>query len=180
MNEPNVKASGKKGSRNQHKFAENTTIQKNNGDIERSVAAQERDDPTASFVTIFKSHHRQCASLAERFAADDSDAQSYGAISYLCRATQELLEQAKAARTLTEIYLTLDDKHREAVREIMIERFKELSNSARASWLRFCDSIQFVRTERPEVETARQEFEPHARMFAETLLKFIALAAGKS
>ena len=77
---------------------------------------------------------------------------------------------------MTEIYLALDDKHRDAVRPIIIARFKDISKSAHASWLRFCDSIQFARTVKHEIEAAQNDFEPHAREFQETLCRFIVLS----
>jgi hypothetical protein len=86
-----------------------------------------------------------------------------------------MLEQAKEARAMTEIYLALDDKHRDAIRPIIVARFKEISKSARASWRRFCDSIQFARPAKHEIESAQDELEPHACEFQETLRAFIAL-----
>jgi hypothetical protein len=86
-----------------------------------------------------------------------------------------MLEQAKEACAMTEIYLALDDTHRDAVRPIIIARFKEISKSAHASWRRFCDSIQFARPAKHEIEYAQDEFEPHACEFQETLRAFISL-----
>jgi len=177
MKKPHLNLPGQERLRNHRKSTGNTGIEKSNPALERSATVQKGEDPARSFVTVFTKHYRRCASLAKRFAVSNPDAQDYGAISQLCRASGELLEQAKAARTLTEIYLALDEKHREAVRQIMIARFKEIANSAHASWLRFCDSIRFVRTEQHEIEAARREFEPHAEEFHEALLKFIALAS---
>jgi hypothetical protein len=137
---------------------------------------QQREDAAALFVTKFTNHYRRCVSLAKQFAVDNPDPKDSAAISQLCRASQEMLEQAKEARAMTEIYLALDDKHRDAVRPIIIARFKDISKSAHASWLRFCDSIQFARTARHEIKSAQVEFEPHAREFRETLRRFIALS----
>jgi hypothetical protein len=136
---------------------------------------QERDAPAALFVTKFARHYRRCASLARQFAVDNPHLQDTAAISQLCRATQEMLEQAKAAQALTEIYLALDDNHREAVLPIIIARFKDISTSAHASWRRFCDSVQFIRPAHEEIQSAQKKFEPQAFQFQETLKKFIAL-----
>jgi hypothetical protein len=86
-----------------------------------------------------------------------------------------MLEQAKEGRAITEIYLALDDKHRDAVRPIIIARFKDILNSADASWRRFCDSTRFAPAARREIEAAQRDFEPHAGEFHETLRMFIAL-----
>jgi hypothetical protein len=142
---------------------------------DRAVTLQKPKDPAALFVTKFTSHYRECVSLAKRFAVDNPDPRDSAAISHLCRGSQELLQQAKEARAMTEIYLALDEKHRDAVRPIIILRFKDLLKSAHASWLRFCDSIQFVHTNKHDIESARLAFEPHAREFRDTLERFIAL-----
>jgi hypothetical protein len=114
-------------------------------------------------------------SLAKRFAVDNPDIKDSVALSQLCRASQEMLEQAKGARAMTEIYLALDEKHRDAVRPIIIGRFKDISKSAHASWLRFCDSTRFAPAVKDEIESAQRDFEHHAREFHETLRAFIAL-----
>jgi len=139
-------------------------------------ATVEEHDSAALFVTRFTIHYRRCVSLAKRFAVDNPELKDSAAISQLCRASHEMLEQAKEARAMTEIYLALDDKHRDAVRSIIIARFKDISKSAHASWLRFCDSIQFARTAEHEIEAAQNNFEPHAREFQERLRRFIALS----
>src|ERR1051325_2231732 len=87
--------------------------------------AREGDEVAAGFVTRFTNHHRKCVSLAKKFTADDPELKDSAAISQLCRASQEMLEQAKEARALTEIYLALDEQHRDAVRSIIITRFKD-------------------------------------------------------
>ena len=102
---------------------------------------QRTEDTAASFVSTFISHHRRCTSLAKRFAVDDPGFANSAALEQLCRASREMLDQAKAARALTEIYVSLDEKHRDAVRPIIIGRFKDILKSAEASWQRFCDSI---------------------------------------
>ena len=51
---------------------------------------------------------------------------------------------------MTQIYLALDDKHRDAVRPIMVARFKDVSKSAKIAWNRFCDSVQFLPSDRFE------------------------------
>jgi hypothetical protein len=136
---------------------------------------QRTEDAAASFVSTFINHRRRCTSLAKRFAVDDPDFVDSAALEQLCRATQEMLDQAKAARALTEIYVSLDEKHRDAVRPIIIGRFKDILKSAEASWQRFCDSIRFIRPARSEIESARRDFEPHADDFQDTLRRFIEL-----
>jgi hypothetical protein len=136
---------------------------------------QKREDSAAQFVTKFVNHYRRCVSLAKRFAVDNPDIKDSVALSQLCRASQEMLEQAKGARAMTEIYLALDEKHRDAVRPIIIGRFKDLSKSADASWRRFCDSARLAPSVKDEIESAQRDFEPHAREFHETLQAFIAL-----
>ena len=138
---------------------------------------QQTEDAAASFVSIFVNHHRRCISLAKRFAIDDENVKDSAALEKLCRASQEMLDQAKAARALTEIYVSLDEKHRDAVRPIIIDRFKDILKSAEASWRRFCDSIRFIRPARSEIESARRDFEPQAYEFQDTLRRFIELGA---
>ena len=87
-----------------------------------------------------------------------------------------MADQAKAARTLTEIYLSLDEKHRDAVRAIILGRFKDILASAEGSWRRFCDSMHFIRPATREIQSARRDFEPHADEFKHTLRKFVAIA----
>ena len=140
-------------------------------------AAAETHSSAAAFVTKFTSHHRRCMSLAKRFTADDPELQDSAAISQLYRASQEMLEQAKEARALTEIYLALDETHRDAVRPIITARFKDIANLARASWRRFCDSMELVRTSKPEIAIAQREFEPHADQFQQALRAFIEMSA---
>src|SRR4051794_39104867 len=88
-------------------------------------AAREGDEVAAGFVARFSGHHRRCASLAKKLTVDDPDFKDSAAISQLCRASQEMLGQAKEARTLTEIYLALDEQHRDAVQPIIVARFKD-------------------------------------------------------
>jgi len=87
-----------------------------------------------------------------------------------------MADQAKAARALTEIYLSLDEKHREAVRPIILGRFKDILASAEGSWRRFCDSMRFIRPATPEIQSARRDFEPHADEFKHTLREFVMMA----
>lgn len=139
------------------------------------IRGGKREDSAAEFVTKFTHHHERCKSLAKRFAVGKPDLQDSVALSQLCRASQEMLEQAKEARAMTQIYLALDDKHRDAVRPIMVARFKDVSKSAKIAWNRFCDSVQFLPSDRFEIESAQRDFEPHARAFQETLCAFILL-----
>jgi hypothetical protein len=134
-----------------------------------------QEHSAAQFVTKFITHHQRCKALAKRFAVDDSELKDSVALSQLCRASQEMLEQAKEARAMTEIYVALDDQHRDAVRPIIIARFQDILNSADASWRRFCDSTRFAPTASREIESAQRDFEPHASEFHETLGMFIAL-----
>ena len=136
---------------------------------------QRTEDAAASFASTFRNHHRKCVSLAKQFAIEDPSLKDSVALEKLCRASQEMLDQAKAARALTEIYVSLDEKHRDVVRPIIIGRFKDILKSAEASWKRFCDSIQFIRPARSEIESARRNFEPHADEFQDTLRRFIEL-----
>jgi len=152
-----------------------TVPNKNKTSVEASATLEKREDSAAQFVTKFINHHRRCVSLAKRFAVDDADIKDSAALSQLCRASKEMLEQAKGARAMTEIYLALDEKHRDAIRPIIIARFKDLSKSAHASWLRFCDSTRLAPAPKHEIESAQEDFEPHAREFHETLQAFIAL-----
>jgi hypothetical protein len=144
--------------------------------VTRTAAAGERVDAAAAFITKFSSHHRSCVSLAKRFTANNPELKDSAAISQLCRASQEMLEQAKEARALTEIYLALDETHRDLVRRIITERFKDLGKLARTSWVRFCDSIQLGQLKNPEIVSAQREFQPHAQKFQEALRTFIAMS----
>jgi len=144
---------------------------------ESNAAATEGNKSAAAFVTKFTNHHQKCVSLAKRFTEDDAELKDSAALSQLCRASQEMLEQAKEARTLTEIYLALDETHRDAVRPIITERFKDLAKLARASWLRFCDSMELARQTKPEIAVAHREFEPNARAFQEALRAFIGMSS---
>lgn len=87
-----------------------------------------------------------------------------------------MADQAKAARALTEIYLSLDEKHRDAVRAIITGRFKDILTSAEGSWQRFCDSMHFIRPVTHQIQTARSDFEKHADQFKHTLQKFVTMA----
>ena len=157
-----------------------TAAEETNTAVRPAGAAAETQDSAAAFVTKFTSHHRRCMSLAKRFTEDDPELQDSAALSQLCRASQEMLDQAKAARTLTEIYLALDDHHRDAVRPIITERFKDIAKLARASWLRFCDSIEVMQTTKPEIAAAQRDFQPHAEQFQNALKAFIAMNAQTS
>ena len=139
-------------------------------------AGAERHDSAAEFVTNFAAHHRNCVTLAKRFTENDPDLKDSAALSQLCRASWEMLEQAKEARALTEIYLALDEPHRDTVRPIITSRFKDIAKSARASWKRFCDSIDIARAIKPEIATAQRDFKPHAAQFQEALARFIAIS----
>jgi hypothetical protein len=142
------------------------------------AAAGQTEDSAGQFVAKFASHYKNCVSLAKRFTVDNPDLEEdSAAISHLCRASQEMLEQAKEARALTEIYLALDEQHRDAVRAIMTARFKDISKLARASLLRFRDSVKLAQTTKRAIEAAQQEFEPHANEFREALRAFIAMSA---
>ena len=136
----------------------------------------DRHDSAAEFVTNFAAHHRKCVTLAKRFTENDPDLKDSAALSQLCRASREMLEQAKEARALTEIYLALDELHRDTVRPIITARFKDIAKSARASWQRFCDSIEIARATKPEIATAQRGFKPHAAQFQEALAAFIAMS----
>lgn len=150
-----------------------TPHQNKNGEATASRA----EDSAADFVAKFTSHYRTCVSLAKRFTLDDPGIKQSAAISQLCRASHEMLEQAKEARALTEIYLALNEAHRDTVRPIITERFKDISKLARTSWRRFRDSIEMARTTKPEIESAQGEFQPHADEFQEALRAFIAMSA---
>jgi hypothetical protein len=140
-----------------------------------AAAAAKRTDSAAQFIAKFRSHYKTCVTLAKRFTADDPELKDSAAIAQLCRASQEMLEQAKEARTLTEIYLALDESHRDAVRPIIVERFKDIAKLARASWLRFCDSIEIARNTKPAIAAAQRDFQPHADHFQQALREFIEL-----
>lgn len=141
------------------------------------VATGKAQDPAGQFVAKFAKHHRKCMSLAKRFTLDHPELKQSAAIGQLCRASQEMLEQAKAAQTLTEIYLALDEKHRDIVRPIITARFKDIATLARTSWRRFHDSVALARSSNPEIESAQREFQPHADEFQEALQAFIAMSA---
>ena len=145
--------------------------------IDSPATAAQTEDSAAKFVAKFRRHHQTCITLAKQFASDDPRLKDSAAISQLCRASQEMLEQAKGARALTEIYLALDELHRDAVRPLVVERFKDLAKLARASWLRFCDSIEIVRDTRPEIAAAQGDFQPHADEFQQALREFIEMSA---
>ena len=155
--------------------ANGKTIASKNRTSNLDTTVQKRIHSPTQFVTTFIAHHKRCKALAKQFAADNAQLRDSAALSQLCRASNEMLEQAKGARAMTEIYLALDEKHREAVRPIIIERFKDILNSADASWRRFCDSVRFAPKPRRDIESAQQEFAPHAMTFHETLRMFIAL-----
>jgi hypothetical protein len=153
--------------------------EEHNSPLTRACAAGERNDAAAvAFVTKFASHHRSCVSLAKRFTGDNPQLKDSAALSQLCRASQEMLEQAKETRALTEIYLALDEAHRDAVRPVITERFKDIAKLARTSWRRFCDSVQLGQMTNPEIVSAQREFQPHAEKFQEALGTFIAMSAG--
>ena len=148
--------------------------QKENNGLETGSA--ERRNSAAAFVTSFAGHHRNCVTLAKRFTESDPNLKNSAALSQLCRASQEMLEQAKEARALTEIYLALDEQHRDAVRPIITARFKDIAKLARASWQRFCDSIEIARATKPEIASAQRDFKPHAAQFQDALAAFIAMS----
>jgi hypothetical protein len=154
-----------------------TTSHSTQNGISARQVAREGDEVAAGFVTRFTNHHRKCVSLGKKFTADDPELKDSAAISQLCRASQEMLEQAKEARALTEIYLALDEQHRDAVRPIIITRFKDIAKQAHGSWLRFCDSIEIARSAKPAISLAQREFEPHAEQFQQALQAFIAMSA---
>jgi hypothetical protein len=145
--------------------------------ISSTATAAKAEDSAAQFVAKFRSHYRRCVSLAKQFTVHDPQLKVSAAISQLCRASQEMLEQAKEARVLTEIYLALDESHRDAVRPIITERFKDIAKLARGSWLRFGDSIQIARDSKPEIAAAQRDFQPHANEFQQALREFIAMSA---
>jgi hypothetical protein len=142
-----------------------------------AAAAGAAKDSVGQFVAKFANHYRTCMKLAKRFTLDNPELKHSAAIGQLCRASQEMLEQAKEAQALTEIYLALDEKHRDTVRPIITARFKDISKLARASWRRFYDSIELGRSTNPEIESAQREFQPHADEFQEALQAFIAMSA---
>ena len=149
-------------------------------DVRSVAAAAKEHDSAAQFVAKFRNHHQLCVALAKRFTSGNSELKDSAAISQLCRASQEMLEQAKQARALTEIYLALDETHRDAVRPLIVERFKDITKLARISWLRFCDSIQIARHTRPEIAAAQRDFEPHANEFQQALREFLELSENAS
>jgi len=134
----------------------------------------------AQFVARFTSHFQTCVLLAKRLTGDNPDLRDSAAISQLCRASQEMLEQAKEARTLTEIYLALDEDHRDTVRPIITARFTDIAKLARASWSRFCDSLRMTLTPKPEIESAQRDFRTHAEKFQQALRAFIEMSAETS
>lgn len=146
--------------------------------IPPATTATNSNDSAAAFVTKFANHHQKCVALAKQFTNRPTHVKDSAAIAQLCRASQEMLDQAKAARALTEIYLALDDEHRDTVRPIITDRFKDIARSAKASWLRFCDSVQLARDTNPEIATAQREFQPHADQFQQALREFIAMSTG--
>ena len=160
-------------SRNQAQ-AELAVPDKNKLAAGRTTKTQKKDF-AAEFVTKFTNHHERCKFLAKRFAVGTPNFKDSIALAQLCRASDEMLEQAKEARALTEIYLALDDKRRDAVCPIIIGRFKDILNSADTSWQRFCDSVRFLPAGRFEIESAQRDFEPHAREFQQSVREFIAL-----
>src|ERR1051325_4224575 len=137
---------------------------------------QQTRQAAISFVSSFRNHHRRCAVLAKRFVAIDPDLRDSAALSALCRASQEMADQAKAARGLTEIYLSLDEKHRDAVRAIIVGRFKDILTSTEDSWRRFCDSMHFVHPATREIQSAQSDFEAQAEEFKARLHKFVVIA----
>jgi hypothetical protein len=157
-----------------------SAVEEQANNISSATAAAKRTDSAAQFVAKFRSHHKTCISLAKRFTADNPELKDSAAIAQLCRASQEMLEQAKEARALTEIYLALDEAHRDAVRRIVVERFKDIAKLARASWLRFCDSMELAAASKPEIGAAQRDFQPHAKKFQEALAAFIAMSAQTS
>ena len=144
--------------------------------IGSAAAAAKRTDSAAQFVAKFRSHYQTCVDLAKRFTAVDPALKDSAAIRQLCRASQEMLDQAKEARALTEIYLALDEAHRDAVRGIIVNRFRDIAKLARASWLRFSDSIEIARNSKPEIAIAQSDFQPHAEKFQQVLREFIKIA----
>jgi hypothetical protein len=142
-----------------------------------AAAAAKEQQSAAEFVRKFSYHHQKCVALARRFTADNPELKDSAAISQLCRATQEMLEQAKEARALTQIYLALDEPHQDRVRPIITARFKDIGKLTRASWLRFCDSIQLARAANPEIAVAQRNFQPHADEFQRAIRAFLALSA---
>jgi hypothetical protein len=140
-------------------------------------AAAEETNSAAEFVAKFTSHYRVCLSLAKRFTGDCHNVKDSAAISQLCRSSQEMLEQAKEARTLTEIYLALDECHRDIVRPIITGRFRDIEKLARASWLRLGDSIKIGQMPKPEIEAAQQDLQLHSDRFQEAIRAFIAMSA---
>jgi hypothetical protein len=155
-----------------------TAPDKNKRGVGATPAMRKAEDFVAGFVTKFAHHFRTCRSLAKQFTIDNpAFKQDYAAISQLCRASQEMLQQAKETRTLTEVYLALDEPHRDAVRPLITARFEEISKAARASWLRFGDSIELAQTTKREIEAAQRDFEPHANEFQQALRAFIAMSA---
>ena len=129
-----------------------------------------------SFVNRFGEHHRRCALLAKRFAINDSNLADSAALSAFCRASQEMADQAKAARALTKIYLCLDEKNRDTVQPIILSRFKDILFSAENSWRRFCDSMHFIAAPTPEIQSARSDFEMLADQFKDKLQQFVIIA----
>ena len=157
-----------------------TTSSANKTSADPTATVPKSTHSAAQFVTKFIAHHQRCKALAKRFAVDNPELRDSAALSQLCRASNEMLEQAKEARAMTEIYLALDENHRDAVRPIIIGRFKDILNSADASWRRFCDSLRFAPIPKRDIESAQQDFAPHAMTFHETLRMFIALGERQS
>jgi hypothetical protein len=152
-------------------------FEERNTRIGEAAVAAEGKDSAAAFVTKFANHYQTCVTLAKRFTDGNPELEDSAAISQLCRASQEMLDQAKEARALTEIYLALDETHRDSVRPIITQRFKDIAKLARASWRRFCDSVALIRSTKPDIAVAQREFQPHAEKFQEALHQFIAMSA---
>src|SRR5205085_11177829 len=98
-----------------------------NAGLGQAAATAKGKTSAAQFVRDFASHYQKCVALAKRFTTDDPELKDCAAISQLCRASHEMLEQAKEARVLTEIYLALDEQHRDAVRSMITDRFKDVA-----------------------------------------------------
>jgi hypothetical protein len=142
-----------------------------------TAAAEKAKHSAGQFPAKFASHYERCQKLGKRFTTDDPKLKESAAISQLCRASQEMMQQAKQARMLTDIYLTLDDSHREMIRPIITAGFKDISKLASDSWRRFRDSVALARTANPDIQLAQREFQPHADEFQDALAAFIAMIA---
>ena len=153
-----------------------SAIKEKASNIGPAAAAAQGTDSAAQFVAKFRSHFQTCVTLAKRFTSDNPELRDSAAIAQLCRASQEMLQQAKETRALTEIYLALDEAHRDAVRPIIIERFKDIAKLVRAAWLRFCDSIAIARNSNPDIAAVQRDFQPHADEFQQALREFIEMS----